>query len=140
MKDALTSFDVMTLVAEFQDLVAGFVDKVYHAGDEIILRLNVPGRGKTEVYCRAGKWLCLHEVPAKPESPTPFAMTLRKSLDNARVIRVEQRGFDRVVTFTLDRGGEAQLVFEQFSKGNVVLVRGGPRSRRFTRSPSSPAR
>lgn len=125
MKDALTSFDAMALVAEFQDLVGGFVDKVYQTGDEIMIRLNLPGRGRAELYCRAGKWLCLHEVPAKPESPTPFATVLRKSLDNARILKVEQHGFDRVVTFTLDRSGEAQLVFELFGKGNVVLVREG---------------
>jgi len=125
MKDALTSFDVMALVAELQDVVGGFVDKVYHAGEEVILRMNLPGRGRAELYFRAGKWLCLHEVPAKPESPTPFAAILRKSLDNARVIKVEQHGFDRVVTLTLDRSGEARLVFELFGKGNVVLLREG---------------
>ncbi len=125
MKESLTSFDVMALVAELQDLVGGFVDKVYHTGEEVVFRLNVPGRDKVELYCRAGKWLCLHELPEKPETPTAFAANLRRAIDNARITKLEQRGFDRVVVLTLARAGEAQLVYELFGKGNVVLVRDG---------------
>jgi len=49
MKDALTSFDLRALVAEWQPLVGGYVDKVYQARDEVILRLNVPGAGRREL-------------------------------------------------------------------------------------------
>src|SRR3990170_4416519 len=96
MKDALTSFDLRALVAEWQPLVGGDVDKVYQARDEVILRLNVPGAGRRELYCKAGKWLVLRETEEKPESPPAFAMALRRAIDNARLETVEQRGFDRV--------------------------------------------
>src|SRR5439155_636708 len=43
MKEALTSFDLMALVAEWQGLVGGYVDKVYQAKDEVTLRINVAG-------------------------------------------------------------------------------------------------
>lgn len=125
MKDSLTSFDATALVAELQGLVGGFVDKVYQAVDEVALRINVPGRGKVELYCRAGKWLTLYDLAAKPEAPTPFASALRRNLDNARIAKVEQRGFDRVVVVTLEKAGEVRLVYELFGKGNVVLVRDG---------------
>ena len=125
MKDALTSFDLRALVAEWQPLVGGYVDKVYQARDEVILRLNVPGAGRRELYCKAGKWLVLRETEEKPESPPAFAMALRRSIDNARLETVEQRGFDRVAVFTFQKENAFQLVFEMFGKGNVVLVTGG---------------
>ena len=125
MKEALTSFDLMALVAEWQGLVAGFIDKVYQAKDEVTLRINVSREERKELYCKAGKWLVLHRTEEKRESPGPFAMALRKSIDNARITAIEQRGFDRVAIVRLDKGSTYELVFEMFGKGNVVLVQGG---------------
>ena len=125
MKTALSSFDLRALVAEWQDLVGGHVDKAYQRGDEVILRINAPVRGKAELFYKAGRWLCVHEVETKPETPPPFAQTLRRLLDNARVRGIEQRGFDRIAVFHLERSGESNdLVFEVFGKGNLVVVKG----------------
>src|SRR2546428_11982224 len=120
MKEAMSSFDVLAVAAELQALVGGFVDKVYQKEDELTFKVNVPAAGRRELYCRVGRWLCLRVAPEKPETPPPFARALRAHLDNARITAVEQRGFDRIVTVALDRGG--RLVFELFGKGNVVLV------------------
>jgi len=126
MKTSLSSFDLRALVAEWQELVGGYIDKVYQREDEVILRINAPNRGKTELFSKSGRWLCIHEVENKPESPPPFAQTLRRLLDNARVTSVEQRGFDRIAVFHLEHGGGiVDLVFEVFGKGNVVAVRNG---------------
>src|SRR5713226_5162123 len=126
MKTSLSSFDLRAIVAEWQELVGGYIDKVYQREDEVILRINAPNRGKTELCSKSGRWLCIHEVENKPESPPPFAQTLRRLLDNARVTSVEQRGFDRIAVFHLEHGGGiVDLVFEVFGKGNVVAVRNG---------------
>jgi len=125
MKEALTSFDLMALVAEWQGLVGGYVDKVYQAKDEVTLRINVPGEDRKELYCKAGKWLVLHKTEETREAPGPFAVALRRSIDNARVVAIEQRGFDRVAIVRLDKGLAYELVFEMFGKGNLVLVHGG---------------
>lgn len=126
MKSSLSSFDLRALVAEWQGLIGGHIDKVYQQGDELILRINVPDRGKVELYSKSGRWLCLHEVENKPESPPPFAQALRRLLDNARVIGVEQRGFDRIAVFRVERSHEGlDMIFEVFGKGNLVLVREG---------------
>ncbi len=125
MKTSLTSFDLRALVAEWQALIGGHIDKVYQAEDEVIFRINVAGGGKTELFSRSGRWLCLHEIEKKPESPPPFAQTLRRLLGNARVIAVEQRGFDRIAVFRLERGPDSfDLVIELFGKGNLVIVKG----------------
>jgi predicted ribosome quality control (RQC) complex YloA/Tae2 family protein len=126
MKQALSSFDLRALVAEWQGLVGGYIDKVYQRDDEVIFRINVPDHGKVELYSKSGRWLCLHEVENKPESPPAFAQALRRLLDNARVTAVEQRGFDRIAVFRIERGPERfDVVFEVFGKGNLVLVRDG---------------
>ena len=126
MKTSLSSFDVRVLVAEWQALVGAHIDKVYQAEDEVIFRINLVGGGKTELFSKSGRWLCLHEVETKPGSPPPFAQTLRRLLDNAWVKAVEQRGFDRIVVFRLERGPDAfELVIELFSKGNLTIVKAG---------------
>lgn len=126
MKTALTSFDLRALVAEWQGLVAGYLDKAYQVLDEVILRINVPGNGREELFSRPGRWLVLRTVEEKPESPPPFAVALRRHLDNARIRAVEQRGFDRIAIFRVERGSETMdIVFEIFGKGNLVIVRDG---------------
>jgi predicted ribosome quality control (RQC) complex YloA/Tae2 family protein len=126
MKTSITSFDLRVLVAEWQSLEGGHLDKVYQREDELMFRINVPGHGKVELYSKAGRWLCLHDVEDKPESPPPFAQTLRRLLDNARVITVKQRELDRIAVFRVERGPERfDVVFEVFSRGNLVLVREG---------------
>src|SRR3989441_3021032 len=126
MKTSITSFDLRVLVAEWQGLVGGHVDKIYQRDDEVMFRVNTLDRGKVELYSKAGRWLCFHELEDKPESPPPFAQTLRRLLDNARVTSIEQRGFDRIAVFQVERGPERfDVVFEVFSKGNLVLVQNG---------------
>src|SRR2546428_7746430 len=95
MKEALTSFDLMALVAEWQGLVGGYVDKVYQAKDEVTLRINVPGEDRKELYCKAGKWLVLHKTEETREAPGPFAVALRRAIGNAPVLASAQRGVDR---------------------------------------------
>ncbi len=125
MKTALSSFDLRALVAEWQDLVGGYLDKAYQREDEVIFRINVPGRDRVELYSKSGTWLCLHEVEDKPETPPAFAQTLRRLLDNARITAVEQRGFDRIAIVSAEHSGETlRIVFELFGKGNLVVLRG----------------
>ena len=50
-------------------------------------------------------------------------VALRKRLANARVRRIRQHEFDRVIVFEMERGGESfRLVVEFFGKGNLILV------------------
>lgn len=125
MKSSLSSFDLRALVAEWQALVGGHIDKAYQQDDEVILRINVAGGGRAELYSKSGQWLCLHELETKPQTPPTFAQTLRRLLGNARITAVEQHGFDRIVTFSAERGSEAyRVIFELFGKGNLVLAKG----------------
>src|SRR2546422_7897366 len=126
MKTSLSSFDLRTLVAEWQDLVGGHLDKAYQREDEVILRINAPAGGKAELFSKAGRWLCLHEVENKPESPPPFAQTLRRLLANARITSIEQSGFDRIAMFHLEHGGgTGGLGFQVVGNRDGVVLRDG---------------
>ncbi|HKZ48225.1 MAG TPA: ribosome rescue protein RqcH [Thermoplasmata archaeon] len=124
MKEGVNSADIYVLARELQALVGGRFDKAYQSEDWLSFRFGVPG-GKREVFVHPGKWVLLREMVERPETPPPFAAMLRKALDNARVTAVEQRGFDRILTFRLERGAKHDLVLEMFGKGNIVLARDG---------------
>jgi len=125
MKEAVSSFDLIAIVAEMQSLVGGHVDKIYQSGDDFYLKVNLAGGGKQEVYLRPGKWICLQEAREKPETPPPFAQALRRYLSNPTITAIMQRGFDRVVVFNLETERKYMLVVELFGGGNLVLVEGG---------------
>jgi predicted ribosome quality control (RQC) complex YloA/Tae2 family protein len=126
MKKEMSSFDILAAVAEMQPLVGGRIDQVYQvAADAIVLRVRTPDKDKSEVYVQAGKWVCLRENVEKPQSPPPFGMALRRSISNAVLEAVEQRGFERIVVLRLRKRETHGLVLELFGKGNVVLVKEG---------------
>ncbi len=66
---------------------------------------------------------------AYPQSPSPFAMLLRKHLRGGRIVGIEQSGWDRVVTLTVERRQEEEkrtfrLVVELLGvNGNLILLR-----------------
>src|SRR2546425_11608207 len=111
MKEALTSFDLMALVAEWQGLVGGYVDKVYQAKDEVTLRINVPGEDRKELYCKAGKWLVLHKTEEKREAPAAFAVALRRSNVHPRLVAIEPPGVGPVSVLPARKGPAVGLLF-----------------------------
>ncbi len=121
----MSSFDVKACVAELQKLIGGKVEKIYHhPPDEI--RIRIYAGEKYELIIEAGRRIHLTRFPKQsPRFPSPFAMLLRKHLEGARIRKIEQHDFDRVVVIEFERGGERKsLVAELFSKGNIVLLDG----------------
>jgi len=124
MKNQVSGFDVRRLVFELQKLVGAFLDKVYQLEkNELIIRFNIKGEGKAELYMNfSGHLYLCSESKAKPESPSTFAMVLRKHLSNARVEAVSQHEFDRIIIIDLFRQYKFRLVLELFGEGNAVLI------------------
>lgn len=128
MKKEMSSFDVRSVVTELSVLEGAHMDKIFHWGaGNVLFRLNVQGEGKKELFFKDKKWLYSPDVkPETPTMPTSFASFLRKYIDNARVGRIQQVGFDRVVDMELFKAdGEYHLIFEMFGGGNVLLVKDG---------------
>jgi len=67
-----------------------------------------------------GKRLNITEYSIKaPEKPSQLSILLRKHLENKRLEKIEQHGFDRVVVLDFS---DYTLVMEFFSNGNMLLI------------------
>ncbi|MDR0334829.1 MAG: NFACT family protein, partial [Methanomassiliicoccaceae archaeon] len=128
MKKEMSAFDVRAIVKEMAVLEGAHMDKIFHWGaGNVLFRLNVQGQGKKELFFGDKKWLYMpEERPDTPTTPTSFASFLRKYVDNARVGKTTQVGFDRIVIVELFKAeGTYNLIFEMFGGGNVLLVLDG---------------
>ena len=128
MKKEMTAFDVAAIASELQAVRGGFLDKIFHwDGRNVLLRINVQGEGRKELMLKDGRWLHLAaERPETPDTPSGFAVHLRKVLYNSRITAVSQREFDRIMTVDLaNREGSYQLIFELIGDGNLIVVHEG---------------
>ncbi|HUL38925.1 MAG TPA: ribosome rescue protein RqcH [Methanomassiliicoccales archaeon] len=127
MKSEMSAFDVLRVVKEMQELVGGYLDKVFHWDRRnVLLRANVPGQGRREVLLIDQNFLYVSkERPDIPDTPSQFAVHLRKLLSNARITGIRQHEFDRVVILEMQRDEAYQVVIELFGEGNLLLVSNG---------------
>lgn len=124
----MSSFDVRSIVSELSALENSHMDKIFQWGSgNVLFRINFTGEGKKDLFFMDRKWLYLApDRPDTPITPTSFATFMRKYLDNARIGKTVQMGFDRVVIMELFKANaEYQLIFEMFGGGNVLLVLDG---------------
>ncbi len=119
---SLSSVDIAAIVEELQFIVSGKISQVYQAGDEFLLQLHVPNKGKQLLKIIPGKLLCLTQTKETQLKPSSFSMQLRKYLDNAFIISIEQPHSERIVEFALEQRENYFLIIELFSKGNLILA------------------
>ena len=128
VKKSLASLDIHVIVRELQQALMGaYVDKAYQPSyDEVLLTITGGGQAKRKLLVHIGRFMCLTTRDREmPQSPSPFAMLLRKHLANARILGLEQIGFDRIVVIHLHgKGADYRLVCELFRNGTVILVKG----------------
>ena len=123
-KRELAAFDVLALVGELEELAGARIEKVLQPSErELVLRLKGPAKGTQELVVADGKWLFLREKEvSEGPPPPPFAMLLRKHLENRAVRSISQKGFERIVVLDFDG---YELVLELFGEGNIILVKDG---------------
>ncbi|AEC50969.1 hypothetical protein PNA2_0051 [Pyrococcus sp. NA2] len=121
MKEEMSSVDIRYIVQELKEELKGArIDKVYHEGDEVRIKLHKTGEGRRDLIIEAGKRLHLTTyIKESSSSPSSFAMLLRKYLSGAFVDEIEQHDFDRIVKI---RVGKFTIIAELFRRGNVILV------------------
>ncbi len=119
MKEEMSSVDIRYVVRELQWLVGARIDKIYHDGDEIRLKLRTK-EGRADLILQAGKRFHLTSyVKEAPKQPSSFTMLLRKHLGGAFIDAIEQHNFDRIVKIKV---GDYTLIGELFRRGNIILV------------------
>jgi len=125
MKDAMTGFDVRAVSLELDAWSGAYVKKAYMPHyEQIVLRINPKEAEQFDLVIVRGQrvYTSKRDRPM-PMTPPSFAMVLRKHLKNARMTKVEQLGFDRVLMFRFDtKNGQRSLSVELFRNGNVILM------------------
>ncbi|MEK9652017.1 MAG: ribosome rescue protein RqcH [Poseidonia sp.] len=125
MKKAMSGFDLRAMARELDALSGAYVKKAYMPHyEQIVLRINPKEADQRDlVFVRGERIYTSQRDRPMPMTPPPFAMVLRKHLRNARLTKVEQLGFDRVLAFSFDtKGGARTLYVEVFRDGNIILV------------------
>ncbi|MFZ2455262.1 MAG: NFACT family protein [Candidatus Altiarchaeia archaeon] len=124
MKKQLNSADIHFLASELNAMLSSTrIDKAYQLGEkELKLKIYAPGAGSLDLIL-APDYLCISRFPRKaPETPSSFAMQLRKHLGGAYIREIRQHGFDRIIEIILEREGKKYtLLSELFSRGNIML-------------------
>jgi predicted ribosome quality control (RQC) complex YloA/Tae2 family protein len=119
MRDAITSLDLTAVTRELKLLEGARIDKVYQRDKDITIHIYNPGDKKYRLFLAPGKAFLTDYKRDNPQQPPSFCMGLRKHLSGQRIERIEQHGFDRVLTIHTD---EKKLVAELFGQGNIVLA------------------
>jgi predicted ribosome quality control (RQC) complex YloA/Tae2 family protein len=114
-------------------LTGGRIDKIYQPeANELLLHIAAGG-GKHKLFLSsnsAGPRVCLaNDYGPYPQNPPGFCMLLRKHIQGGRIARVEQKGTERILEFTIDTVNELgfsrnkRLIVEIMGKhSNILLV------------------
>ncbi|WP_324736711.1 ribosome rescue protein RqcH [Thermococcus sp. SY098] len=120
MKEEMSSVDIKYIVEELKSLKGARIDKIYHDGSEIRIKLHKAGEGRKDLIIEAGKRIHLTSyIKEAPKMPSSFTMLLRKHLSGGFFDDIEQHDFDRIVKIRI---GNYTLIAELFRKGNIILV------------------
>lgn len=127
MKSRFSTVDILAMVAELQKSVVGMrVVQVYDVDTKTYLFKLSRQEEKAVLLIESGVRLHTTEFAwPKNQSPSGFAMKLRKHLKNKRIERLAQLGADRVVDLQFGTGEAAyHVILELYDRGNVVLTDG----------------
>ena len=111
MRDKLSSFDVSCIVNELSEMIGSRMRKAYQPHyEQVVLKLNRKGLPSTDLVIVRGKRLYTSQRDRPmPSKPSQFAMVIRKHLNNARLVDVNQYGFDRIVELVFEKTREKKL-------------------------------
>src|SRR4030042_586488 len=126
MKKELTGLELHYLIQELNLLLGSKVDKVYHPNKrELIINFYLSGKGKEILRVLVPNFIYITEHKQEyPQTPSGFCVLLRKHLENTRLKEINQLGFERIIEFVFEhKQGKRILIFELFSKGNIVLCK-----------------
>jgi predicted ribosome quality control (RQC) complex YloA/Tae2 family protein len=120
MKGRLSWLDVRATVNECRCLVGAHIKNIYSTSKKA---LYIKFHNKKSLYIDPPGRFHLTKTAHKAWVLMPMAVSLRKTVSNARVEGVSQAGFDRVACIHLSTSrGKMKLVVEMYAGGNVILL------------------
>jgi len=122
MKLSMSSLDIMVCARELKNAIGARVDKVYELDGVFVVEMRAPGKGRLDILIEPGRRVHLTGMQYKfPKQPKMYAMLLRKHLEGAQLVGVEQPDFERILELRFRGRGERVLIAELFGTGNLVL-------------------
>lgn len=122
----LTAFDVNNFVKDIQFLIGSKLENVYQTDSKnIYLQIYTIERQKQLLRIISGKAFFLTKFrPEFPENLLRFCTFLRKYIQNARIISIEQVNFERIIKLIFEtKTDKYELFVELFGKGNFIFVK-----------------
>lgn len=123
------------IAKELQCIIDCHIDKLYQpSADELVFLLRKKGFTKRLLISARQGSARVHFTnysPENPAKPPMFCMLCRKHFSSARIISVEQKGFERVIEITFSTTNELgdvvnpKIICELIgNKSNIVLLNG----------------
>ena len=121
MKDSMLSLDIYAWLKENKEKIEdAFIKKIYQIGEREFLFKIYKG-GNLPLYINLDGFVFFKDFET-PQTPSMFAMYLRKRFVNRKILSVKQVNFDRIIAIKTD---EYELVIELFGGGNIIVVKDG---------------
>lgn len=118
----ITSIEINKAIAEIEERLSGSrMRKFYDLGDGSFRFLFYKKEGSVHIYCKLLHTFNETKFTEGAEEATPFAMGIRKRLENATLTRIKQQDSDRMIVLDFEKEGY-RLVIEMFGKGNMILI------------------
>ena len=119
-KNSMLSLDIYAWLKENEDNLRGYIKKIYQVGEkEFLFKIYANETQSLYINLAGFIYFAPHETP---ETPSMFAMYLRKRFGGKRIINVSQVNFDRILKFDTP---EYTLYVELFGGGNIIVVKDG---------------
>jgi predicted ribosome quality control (RQC) complex YloA/Tae2 family protein len=121
----MSGIDVKAVVAELQEKLPLWVDKVYQFDKRTLgIRLNGEQHAKYQLIIEAGRRAHLVSgLPEPPKNPPHFAMLLRKHISGGKVLAIRQHGLERILILDIGKHDLTyRLITELYDEGNVILT------------------
>jgi predicted ribosome quality control (RQC) complex YloA/Tae2 family protein len=114
---SISSLDLYKLMGELSFLNGGFIRNVKSIKNTLYLLIFSQGEHWLKMV--PGKYIAVTKEKPSDTIDFPFTSKIKSELKGKRVY-LSMHGFDRIVEID---SGEAKLVIELFSNGNVILVK-----------------
>lgn len=125
----------VAMIHELKKLETGRITKVHQPnGQEVVLNIRANGRNEKLLFSIHPTYARVHltkETIDNPQEPPMFCMLLRKHIEGGIIARIENQGFERVITFHIESKNEIgdavhrKLIMEIMGKhSNLILVDG----------------
>ena len=137
LREKTMAFDAIVtraMVKELNDtILLGKIEKVYQPEkEELVLNIHTK-KGNVKLFASASssnpRIHFIETAPQNPPVPLSFCMLMRKNLQGGRIVKIEQKGCERIIEIYLETLNELgftvskKLVFEIMGKhSNIILV------------------